>query len=177
MTELVPWTSPVLYRPADKFDFEQAPVHPVELANKLIETMVAKRGIGLAAPQIGLGFSAFVMWGSPAVVCFNAKVVGASDKQEVLEEGCLSYPGLTLKIKRPSVIRMRFQTQTGETITRRFEGLTAHTAQHEIDHILGIPFFARVSRLKLDAAIRKANKSVIPPYSLGALHLAAKEAA
>lgn len=173
---LVPWTNQVLYRPTAPFDFVSGSVDPRELVQNLSDTMMSKLGIGLAGPQIGVPLSVFVMWGSPPIAIFNPRIVDASTKNQVsLEEGCLSYPGLVLKIKRPAKIRARFQTVSGDTVTKVFEGLTARTFLHEMDHTLGVNFFTLVSRAKLDVAIRKANKAgIVPAYSIGALNLAAK---
>jgi peptide deformylase len=173
---LVPWSDPILYTKTEPFDFDKAKIPPIDLANHLIETMMARNGVGLAAPQIGFPLSVFVLWGSPAVVVFNPRIVDRAEKtQHLLEEGCLSYPGLVLKVKRPAAVKARYQLPSGETVTRVFQGLTAKVFQHEFEHLEGVPFFSNVSRTKLDAAIKKANKAgVTPPYSVGALNLASK---
>jgi peptide deformylase len=161
MTELftlVPWSDPILKTPADAFDFSNPPFDPEEFSRRLIDTMIAKNGIGLSSCQVGIPLSAFAVWSSPPVVIFNPKIVDFSEEKTVMEEGCLSFPGLVLSIKRPSFIRLRFTNVKGETLTRKFSGLSSRIIQHENQHVCGITFLSHVSKLKLDMAAKKAKK-------------------
>jgi peptide deformylase len=88
-------------------------------------------------------------------VCFNPKVVLASESVVLLEEGCLSYPGLITKIKRPQHCKVRFTTPNGDTITRQFTGMTARIFQHEYDHLDGIRFYDKANRFHREQAMRK----------------------
>ena len=72
-----------------------------------------------------------------------------------LEEGCLSFPGLIVKVKRPQHIRVRFQTPNGDTITKQFTGMSARVFQHEIDHLNGVLYFNRANRYHRDVAMLK----------------------
>jgi peptide deformylase len=67
----------------------------------------------------------------------------------------LTFPGLTVKIKRPQHIRVRFQTPNGDTLTKQFTGMTARIFQHEIDHLDGIVFYNRANRVHRDTALEK----------------------
>lgn len=153
--ELIKHDHPILKRELEEFDFKNPPTDPVELANNLIETMKANRGIGLAANQCGLPYRVFVLWSETPFVCFNPRVVDASNETNMLEEGCLSYPHLFVKIKRPSIVKVRFQDAFGEMHTEKFVGMTARAFQHEVDHMNGIHYHARANRIHLDRALNQ----------------------
>lgn len=140
------------------FDFTNPPVDPVQLANDLFETMEAYGGIGLAAPQCGLPYRVFVLRSEPKLACFNPNVVFSSPELEEMEEGCLTFPGLGIKVKRPKDIRCRYTTHLGVTTTSKFTGITARAFQHETDHLNGICFTDKLSKLQLDACMRKRKK-------------------
>ena len=74
-----------------------------------------------------------------------------------MEEGCLSFPGLYFKVKRPAAIKIRYQRPNGETVTEQFQGLTARIVQHEIDHLDGIKYTSRGNRIHVDAAKKKVR--------------------
>jgi peptide deformylase len=113
-------------------------------------------GIGIAANQVGVPYRVFAMRGHPEnFVCYNPKIVQPSEQQIVLEEGCLTYPGLFVKVKRPQHIRVRFQTPNGDMRTETYTGMTARIFQHELDHLDGIIFYNKASRYHRDQALRK----------------------
>jgi peptide deformylase len=88
---------------------------------------------------------------------FNPNILEAHG-EELYEEGCLSYPGVKLKLKRPSEIVAEYQIETGEVVRNTFRGLTARVFLHEYDHMEGLTMKDRVSKLKWDLAVRKARK-------------------
>jgi peptide deformylase len=135
------------------------------MGNKLLEL----EGLGLAAPQLGLPFNFFVIRSNPVQGFFNATIVDHSEEEVLLEEGCLSYPGLVLKIKRPRNIKVRAFNPEGVANTYTFQDMTARIIQHEIDHINGVVFTDKVSRLQLEMAIKKASKSG-HTYKIGDLY-------
>lgn len=154
--KLVPPNDPILTKPCDVFDFSNPPIDPIELAKDLVKTMHDNNSIGLSANQVGIPYRVFSMRGSPEnFVCFNPKLVQPSEMEVLLEEGCLTYQGLLVKIKRPQHIRVRFTTPNGETLTKQFTGMTARTFQHELDHLDGIIFYNRANRYHRDQALRK----------------------
>ena len=112
-------------------------------------------GIGLSANQLGLPYRVFVMEGDPGFVCFNPRITAKAGEDVLLEEGCLSYPGLYIKKKRPAMIRCNFQDPFGNSITKRFTGISSRIFQHEYEHLEGENFLDGVSRLQLDNARRK----------------------
>ena len=118
--------------------------------------MYDNNGIGLAANQVGVGYRIFAMRGTPEnFVCFNPRIVQPSEEQVVLEEGCLSYPGLIVKVKRPQHIRCRFQTPNGETLTKTFTGMSARVFQHELDHLDGVIFYNKANKFHRDQALKR----------------------
>lgn len=115
-------------------------------------------GLGLAANQVGVPYRIFAMRGQPNFVCFNPKIVQPSEQMVELEEGCLTYPGLVVKIKRPQHVRVRFTTPNGDTRTETFTGMSARVYQHEFDHIEGLTFYNKASRIHRDRALEKWRK-------------------
>jgi len=151
----------ILKVPCEPFNFENPPEDPLELTKNLIETMYDANGIGLAANQVGLNYRLFVMRGtedSGDFSCFNPRIVWLSDEHILLEEGCLSYPGVVVKIKRPRHVRLRFEAPSGETITHKFTGITARVIQHEMDHLNGVLFYNNANKYYRDRAFKNRHK-------------------
>lgn len=155
---LVKYNDPILYTECKNFDFENPPMDPEELAKALVAKMTSIGAIGLSANQVGLPYKVFAMTGEPNYVCFNARIVQPSEETVMLDEACVSFPGLSMKITRPRHIRCRFQGPDGDTYTKTFSGMTARVFQHEILHGLGKPFFDGVTKPKLTLAQSKAKK-------------------
>jgi peptide deformylase len=142
----------------EDFDFKNPQVDPVNLSSSMVTLMRKKSGFGLAANQVGLPLKMFVMEGEPAYAIFNPRITYTGEEEIILEEGCLSYPGLTLKVKRPRFMRARFQDPYGDFVTRQYDGITARVFQHEHDHLLGVDFTRKVSKLKRKMALKKWKK-------------------
>lgn len=158
--KLVDQHDPILNTVCSGFDFSNPPFDPIEFAQKLVKCMYDSNGIGLAANQVGIPYAVFALRGQPEnFVCYNPKIVSVSDDTVLLEEGCLSYPGLLVKIKRPQHIRVRFQTPNGDTLTKQFTGMTARIFQHEMDHLNGTVFYNRANKFHRDQAFRKRWRS------------------
>jgi len=155
---LVGIDSPILHTATEKFNFHNPPINPVELYQIMGKKLLEYDGLGLAAPQLGLPYNFFVIRSDPVLGFFNANIVDKSDEELLQEEACLSYPGLAFKVKRPQVIRVRYQRPDGEFHTQVFQDMTARIVQHELDHVNGIVMSDRVSRLQIEMAIKKANK-------------------
>ena len=156
--KLIPETSPILLQECKEFDFANPLFDPLEFSKNLVQTMYDNNGIGLAANQVGVPYKIFAMREKPAdFVCFNPRVVMPSEEIITLEESCLSFPGLIVKIKRPKHIRVRFQSPTGETVTQQFTGMTARVFQHELDHLNGIIFYKRANRFHREKAFKKCG--------------------
>lgn len=111
---------------------------PRALADRLTKAMRAERGVGLAAPQIGVEVCAFVILDGEGVVeCFNPLVAVYQDGRERILEGCLSYPGVHVYVKRWRGLTARFQDAHGHWKDRRLVGQAAQAYQHELDHLDG----------------------------------------
>jgi peptide deformylase len=138
-----------------EFDFRSPPTDPVELANNLIETMVHNRGLGLSANQCGLPYRAFVLWSEKPLAVFNPRVVDRTSEFIALEEGCLTYPHLFVKVKRPKAIKVRFENEYGEIVNEKFAGMTARCFLHEMDHLDGVVFLDRANKVHLSRALNQ----------------------
>ena len=119
-------------------------------------------GMGLSANQVGIMERAFVMYDNfekrETAACFNPKIIHESEEQIIMEEGCLSYPGLWLKVKRPVWVEVKYENENGEQIWNKFTDLEARVFLHEFDHMEGTDFTKRVSRLRLDRAKKRQKK-------------------
>lgn len=103
----------------------------------MFETMQAHKGIGLAAPQVGINEQIFVVdTGKDAFAVINPKIVKAEGK-EIIEEGCLSIPDLHVKIKRAKNIEVEFTDEQNRRVRAKLTGLAARVFLHENDHLLG----------------------------------------
>ena len=140
------------------FDFNDPPVDPEKFSMAMVTAMRDGGGIGLAANQVGYNFRMFVTEGEPAFAVFNPTISFKSPNELLMDEGCLSYPDLMLKVSRPASIRVRFQDPYGNWITKQFAGMSARVFQHEYDHLIGVDFTDKVSKMKLDMAKKKAAK-------------------
>jgi peptide deformylase len=155
---LVPGNDPTLKEIMPDFVFGRD--NAVVTANALIDALERHGGLGLAAPQIGMRKRCFVAGPKDNVVSyFNPKVISFSEETELQEEGCLSYPGLKIKIRRPFSIVLEYQDYEGQLIRRRFDGLTARILQHEVDHLNGITFKERAGKMALQLAMKKWKKT------------------
>ena len=152
-------TDPIKLKvPCIPFDFDNPPMNPGELAYNLVKEMRDFNGIGLAANQIGYPWRVFAMRSDPNMVCFNPKIVMPSDEMVTLEEGCLSFPGLFVKVKRHKHVRVRFQIANGEMCTEMYTGMAARVFQHEMDHLDGILFYDLANKYHRDLAFKKQKK-------------------
>jgi peptide deformylase len=160
MSEIIIGPEPILTEMVPEFNFQNPPENPKDIALELMKTMNDHGGLGLSANQIGKPYRVFSIRGYPEnYVCFNPKIVHMSDELITLEEGCLSFPNMIVKIKRPKNIRVRFQTPSGIVETKVFDGLTARVFQHELDHLNGVLFYNRANRYHKEQALKKWKKT------------------
>ncbi len=142
--EIIKYPNPILRKKSEEIK-EMTP-EIKELALDMAETMIKEKGIGLAAPQIGeLKRIIVVQTKKGPEIFVNPKIIGKSQGKEITEEGCLSFPGLFLKIKRPKEIEMKAISFNGEKIQIKAQSLLARALEHEIDHLDGILFIDRPS--------------------------------
>jgi len=162
MLQIVKFPNPILRERIPEFIFENSTIDPVKLEKDMIEVMFAHDGIGLAANQVGISARMFVMGHRDhpelAQAFYNPIVLANTDNIQDLEEGCLSFPGMYVNIKRPSKIRARWQNSQGEWQEDEFDGYNCKCFLHELDHLEGIVFQDRVSTLKWALAAKKTKK-------------------
>jgi len=165
MYQLIEEASQVLRTPPPVFDFENPAEPPEEIAKNMAEAMEKFGGLGLSANQVGLPYRMFVMrtmhegeTESKVVPYFNPELTRVSQETELMKEGCLSFPDIYLMIKRSKTIEFKYQDVEGKEHTVMLEGLGARCVQHEIDHLNGIIFLQRASRLKIERALKARKK-------------------
>lgn len=142
------------------FDFSCPPFDPQNFAIRLAEKMIKENGIGLAAIQVGVPYQIFAIRTDPVYVCFNPKIVDIAGEITVFEEGCLSFPGMYIKVKRHDEVRLRFQLHDGRFITRKLAGLAARIAQHEHDHCAGILYYNRASSFHREQKLKRWERTL-----------------
>lgn len=131
-----------LHRPSKLVTFDQ-PARLKVLADKMYALMNKKKGIGLAANQVGLDIQVFVMDVYRPIAYFNPQVLSISKDLERNKEACLSFPGLELMITRPKWITAKWQDYHGKEYIEELHGLEARCFLHENDHLSGITFDMR----------------------------------
>ena len=114
----------------------------------MAQTMEKESGFGLAAPQVGISKRIIVIrtdsGGRRILVLINPKIISKSKEIEELEEGCLSFPSIFLKIKRPKKVEVKGTDINGREVIFNADGIFARVLQHEVDHLDGILFFSRL---------------------------------
>lgn len=160
--KIVKYGDPVLERKAEKVvDFGSEELD--ELIADMWETMYAAKGVGLAAPQVGVSKQVSVIDvsvgedESKKIVIINPEVTSKEGKQTG-EEGCLSIPGFREPVTRANKVTVKAQNASGESIDLLGEELLARALLHEIDHLHGILFLNHLSALKRDIIRRKIKK-------------------
>lgn len=116
-----------------------------ELIEKMFSAMEQKKGVGLAAPQVGVLIRLFIIAADDGIkrVFINPQIIGTSQETALYEEGCLSLPKVWQKIRRPTRVTVQARNQSGKLFTLEADGLLARAIQHEFDHLEGILFIDR----------------------------------
>lgn len=162
--ELLPEGSEQLSKICKPYDFDEHKDNPDlkadVLAQSMFDTMFKHGGIGLAAPQVGLLYRVFVVGFEKEnkQVFFNPEIVNIAEDESQFDEGCLSFPDLFFKVRRPNWVRLKWQHVTGEWREETFHGLTARVILHEYDHLDGMCFVERVGAARVMIAKEKRAK-------------------
>lgn len=162
---------PILLVPDPRLRLKSRPVAEGDadavraLVPRMLATMYAAPGIGLAAPQIGSDLRLFVLdcggKDTPEpMVLVNPEIVAASKELALREEGCLSLPGLYADVERPQRIKIRWRELDGTRKEMEADGLLGVCMQHEMDHLEGVLFVDHVSALKRNMMLRKLAKEL-----------------
>ena len=156
---LVDENNPILKEQLPEFVFGNSTVDPNYFASTLVETCKKFGGFGLAANQCGFRHRVFVMGGGDDfIACFNPSILEQSSEESLVAEGCLSFPMMALKISRPKSIVVEYYDWNGERHETKFDGLTAHVFQHELDHLNGICYTERAKPMALKMGMKKRKK-------------------
>jgi len=161
--QLVYYGSDVLRKVADEVtEIDQG---VADLVENMFHVMKRERGIGLAAPQVGISQRIIAVnlevYKGPALSLINPEIIGDSGDETVYEEGCLSVPGIMRDVVRPGEISVKGLTLEGKEVQIDAEGLLARVLQHEIDHINGILFIDHLEdyvRKELTQELKKIKK-------------------
>lgn len=158
--ELIYHPNDFLNKEVKTVDLENPGFDPVELKKEMIDFMLSNNGIGLSANQIGLDAKVFVMGDKVenSTICINPTVLQYTSDTQNDYEGCLSFPNIFVRVNRPKEILAEFYDENLEKQTVKITDYSAKCYLHELDHLLGITFKDRVSRLKWDMAVKKARK-------------------
>jgi peptide deformylase len=131
-----------------------------DIADRMAEVMHANKGIGLAAPQIGiLSRILIVDIGEGCNVLINPEIVGG-EGESVMEEGCLSLPTIQVPVKRMGKVFVRGWNLEGKEVSLELFGFPGRVYQHEIDHLNGILIIHHISQLKRELLIRRMVKDL-----------------
>ena len=150
----------VLRQPAKRVKSVDAEIR--QLVREMLQTMYSAEGIGLAAPQVGVNKQVIVLDCEPdnpealPLVLINPTIKSTSGEVCILQEGCLSIPGVYLEVKRPEVIEMSYRDEYGRPQTLKATELLSRAIQHEMDHLNGVLFVDRVeNKLALNEELVK----------------------
>ncbi len=122
-----------------------------DLAKDMLQSMYSAKGIGLAAPQVGISKELLVIdinfedSGAEPLILINPEITAFGSTLNSYEEGCLSIPGVYLNVIRPSTIKLKFRDEMGRPRKMNADGLLARCIQHEVDHLKGVLFVDRVT--------------------------------
>jgi len=152
--------NPQLLEVSEEWDF-RIDGNPEELVRAMSKFMSDNGGVGLAAPQLGIKKRIFIMGNfTKLVACINPKIVSLSDERKNDLEGCLSFPDLFMKVKRPASAVVQYNTVSGELVERELTGFECRVFLHEYDHLIGVTFDQRVGNLSFKMAKDKRKKEL-----------------
>jgi peptide deformylase len=164
MLKLVKHPDPILEKSLPDFDFSNPVKDPLVLEAEMIALMIGENGRGISANQVGVEARVFVIAPSNTpdhhvpFALFNPEIVAISEDMDLDYEGCLSFPELFFKVNRPkSIVAEYFDKHNNKRIIE-LTGIDARCFLHELDHLNGICFTDRISKLKLDLAVKKQRK-------------------
>ena len=157
---VVPWPHPCLRRPADPI--EKITLEIEDIWRDMIAVMEAMPGVGLAAPQLGIGLRLAVVDASSArgevLRMANPETLHVSAKLEMGVEASPNLPYVSAQIKRPRGVTVRYMDEAGAWQEKDLVGLWARSMLHQVDHLNGRMYFDNLSKLKRDMLIKRARK-------------------
>jgi peptide deformylase len=162
--QLIQSPNSFLTRKVKPFDFNE--LDAKQISGEMCQIMMAKNGLGLAANQVELDAQIFVMRPieneavTKPFAVINPVIMKVDSDTVLGNEGCLSHLGLLLNIRRPKTLVAKFLDIDAKECILEFSGIDARCFLHEYDHLQGIEFTDRVSKLKLDMAKKKQKKLI-----------------
>jgi peptide deformylase len=157
--EIRKYPDPVLRRSSAAVEVEELSDSLRNLIDNMFETMYIFKGVGLAAPQVGVLTQVVTIdIGQGPISLINPQVI-ETEGGDIAEEGCLSIPDVYLEIKRGKKIAVTAINLKGKEIALEAEGLPARVIQHEIDHLKGVLMLDRIPSLEREMIISKLKKS------------------
>lgn len=164
--DVVKWYNPILETPGEEVTAFDS--HLRELAQNMLETTDAHKGYGISGPQVGAPLRIFVMklekkplndstafqGSNPHLIVINP-IIHISGKLNLMDEGCLSVPGVYNQVERSDVVQMQYYNVDKVLHEGKFSSIEARIIQHEVDHINGIMFFDRLSRQMRRSSLRE----------------------
>jgi peptide deformylase len=158
MDKLLIYPDPTLRKKAQSVENINGKVK--DIADRMAEVMHANKGIGLAAPQIGiLSRILIVDIGKGCKVLINPEIAGG-EGESVMEEGCLSLPTIEVPVKRMEKVFVKGRDLQGKEVSLELFGFPGRVYQHEIDHLNGILIIYHISRLKRELLIKRMIKDL-----------------
>jgi len=140
-----------------------------DIADRMAEIMYANKGIGLAAPQVGISRQIIIVdIGQGLRALINPEIVGG-EGESVMEEGCLSLPTIEVPVKRMEKVFIRGRNLESKEVSLELFGFPGRVYQHEIDHLNGILIIHHISRLKRELLIKRMIKDLKLPQKKGSI--------
>ena len=160
MLKLIKEDNLILKTISSPWEFSEDNESARQLEIDMVQAMIEHGGIGLAANQVGLDKRVFAIHlKSQVPFCmFNPEIISLDTEECLGDEGCLSFPGLFFHVKRPEHVVAEFFDRDNNQCIIRFNGIDARCVLHEFDHLNGTCFTSKVSKFKLDLAIKKQRK-------------------
>ena len=164
--EILKYPHPVLAKKARNVESFDETLESLLL--DMLETMYHSKGIGLAAPQIGISLRVLVMDLSEVgeekelYKIVNPKIISTTEETDIQEEGCLSVPGVQVPVKRPQGVRFSYFNEKGEEKVVDAEGMLARCFLHELDHLEGKTFFAHLSSVRRSRILKVYKPDILP---------------
>lgn len=164
MLELVKYPNDILKETLPDFDFDNPIMDPLDLEKQMIILMSKENGRGLSANQVGIKARVITMktekleGALTPFALFNPILLGADEEQVQDYEGCLSFPNLFLPVRRPKNVVVQFIDRNKKEYIIELNDIDARCFLHELDHLNGVCFIDKISKLKLDMAVKRQRK-------------------
>lgn len=157
---LVYYPNPILDTELAEVNIQDPGFDPMKLKEDMVDLMVKSKGLGLSACQVGLNYKLFVMGETKntSMMVINPEILEESFEEETEYEGCLSFPGVFIKVPRAKFITAKWFNENLEPQEGTIDGYAARCFLHEYEHLQGVVYKSKVSKLKWDRALKRKDK-------------------